>query len=175
LEAATAWRGSTAKLGVGYRSQGSVKNEHGGEGGEKKRSRKGGLSSLESSLKEAILMEEEAAAVVKRYMADPDKSGQVLTAMNAFNKAQANRMEREKSVLELLEAQKRLIPMDFAVDLMRRGWMPLLTRLRSMGKRAAPRANPSDDVLAEAAINDEVEEAIAEAERTYAGLLEAYA
>lgn len=120
-------------------------------------------------------MEEEAAEVVKTYLADPDKSGQVLNAMNAFNKAQANRMDREKSVLELLEAQKRLVPLDFAINLLREAWTPLLSRLRSMGKRAAPRANPSDDALAEAAITEEVEDAIAEAERTYAQMLDAYA
>jgi len=123
-------------------------------------------------LQQAIEMEEESAAAVHECLDDPAKKDSLLTAMNAFNKAQTNRMEREKGVLELLEAQKKLIPMDSAIELITKAWGPLLQRLRSAPKRAALKANPTDDALAEAVFSEEIEDAIAEASKTYEDIFE---
>jgi hypothetical protein len=129
------------------------------------------LDSLEASLQQAIEMEEEAAKAVHECLDDPDRRDSLLTAMNAFNKAQQNRMEREEGVLKLLEAQKKLIQVDAAIELITRVWGPLLQRLRSAPKRAALKANPTDDALAEEVFSEEIEDAISEASKTYEDVL----
>ena len=90
-----------------------------------------------------------------------------MTAINAYNKALANRMDAEKRVLEYHQARKILVPMDAAKDLINRAWGPLLARLRSAPKRAAMKANPLDDALAEQVFSEEIELAIAEGQASY--------
>ena len=108
-----------------------------------------------------------AAEVVDLARANPER---LVTAINAYNKALANRMEAEKKVLEYLEARKVLIPIDDAKNLINRAWVPLLARLRSAPKRAAMKANPSDDTLAEAVFKEEIEAAIKEGQDSYAAV-----
>jgi len=177
LEAASAWRSANAKLGVGYRSRGSKTQQppSGGQGevddGENGRSygktvpRAVKVKTLEQSLKEAIRIEQMAAEAVHRSEGNPEK---MVTAINAYNKAQANRMETEKRVLELKTEQKKLITVDQARAIINRAWMPLLARIRSAPKRAALKANPSNDALAEEVFRDEIEIAIAEGQSSYA-------
>jgi hypothetical protein len=170
IESASAWRSENAKLGVGYRSRGQSNKQTSGEGAES-----GGqgpsvrgrvrVKTIEQSLKEAIYVEEMAALAVRRVEGEPEK---MVTAINAYNKAQANRMEAEKRVMMLQVERKTMIPMDVVRELIRRAWGPMLARLRSAPKRAAIKANPHDDVLAESVFRDEIEEAIAEGEASYA-------
>jgi hypothetical protein len=184
IEAATEWRSANAKLGVGYRSSGGLrpdaefseeKNSEAGIGaGVAKQTTNWGSGSyhktrvnvktVERSLKQAIEIERMAAEVVESAQANPEK---LVTAINAYNKALANRMDAEKRVLEYQEARKVLISFDAAKQLINRAWTPLLARLRSAPKRAAMKANPSDDALAEMVFSEEIEAAIAEGQASY--------
>jgi len=184
IEAASEWRSANAKLGVGYRSSGGLrpdaefseeKNSEAGIGvGVAKQTTNWGSGSyhktrvnvktVEKSLKQAIEIERMAAEVVESAQANPEK---LVTAINAYNKALANRMDAEKRVLEYQEARKVLISFDAAKQLINRAWTPLLARLRSAPKRAAMKANPSDDALAEMVFSEEIEAAIAEGQASY--------
>lgn len=185
VEAASEWRSANAKLGVGYRSSGGQRPEADFSEGEKseggigagvakqtpnwgagsyRKTRVVNVKTVERSLKQAIEIERMAAEVVEAAQANPEK---LVTAINAYNKALANRMDSEKRVLEHQEARKVLISFDAAKQLINRAWTPLLARLRSAPKRAAMKANPSDDVLAEMVFSEEIEEAIAEGQASY--------
>jgi hypothetical protein len=186
IDAANEWRSANAKLGVGYRSRSatpSLSEDEEGEVGigagvaEQQPNWGAGRKSycktrinvrtIEKSLKQAIEIERMAAEVVNAAQANPEK---MVTAINAYNKALANRMEAEKKVLEYQEARKLLIPIDVAKDLINKAWLPLLARLRSAPKRAAMKANPSDDTLAEAVFKEEIESAIKEGQDCYAAV-----
>ena len=195
VEAAVEWRHANSKLGVGYRSktapgtppesgesvaeavedggeQGSTAGSHTGAGGEGSKERKIRLKSVEASLKNSIAVEEQAAAAVKRVeekaKKDPRFLDQMVTAVNVYNKAQAGRMDAEKRVQELQEERRQLIRVEHATEIIQRAWGPLLARLRSAPKRAAPKANPENDVLAEEVFREEIEQAIAEGQIAYA-------
>lgn len=189
VEAASEWRSANAKLGVGYRSRGAGAAETllegddeglGGGAGVAEQPPNWGAGSrrsyhkarvnvrtVEKSLKQAIEIERMAAEVVESAQSNPEK---LVTAINAYNKALANRMDAEKRVLEYQQARKILIPLDAAKDLINRAWAPLLSRLRSAPKRAAMKANPSDDTLAEEVFSEEIESAIAEGQASYAAV-----
>jgi len=182
IEAASEWRSANAKLGVGYRSSGGLRPD--AEFSEEKNSESGigagvakqttnwgsgsksrvNVKTVERSLKQAIEIERMAAEVVESAQANPEK---LVTAINAYNKALANRMDAEKRVLEYQEAREVLISFDAAKQLINRAWTPLLARLRSAPKRAAMKANPSDDALAEMVFSEEIEAAIAEGQASY--------
>lgn len=186
VEAASEWRSANAKLGVGYRSRGAAAAETfleeddegvgGGAGVAEQPPNRGAgprrywqktrvnVRTVEKSLKQAIEIERMAAEVVESAQSNPEK---LVTAINAYNKALANRMDAEKRVLEYQQARKLLIPLDVAKDLINRAWAPLLARLRSAPKRAAMKANPSDDTLAEQVFSEEIESAIAEGQASY--------
>jgi hypothetical protein len=187
IDAANEWRSANAKLGVGYRSRSATpflsEDEEGevgiGAGVAKQQPNWGAgrksycktrinVRTIEKSLKQAIEIERMAAEVVNAAQANPEK---MVTAINAYNKALANRMEAEKKVLEYQEARKLLIPIDVARGLINKAWLPLLARLRSAPKRAAMKANPSDDTLAEAVFKEEIEQAIKEGQDCYAAVL----
>lgn len=179
LESATEWRNANAKLGVGYRSghtrppsfsedQGAGvenrTNQQPGFGGyRRKRAR---LNTIEKALKQAIEVEEQAAAVVQECESGKH-ADKLVTAINAYNKASANRIEMEEAVLELQKKRGELISVEQAKDIIRRAWGPLLTRLRAVGKRCASKANPVDDVMAERVISEEIESAILEGQASY--------
>lgn len=187
IEAASDWRSANAKLGVGYRSRGAAEtflegDEEGvgggagvaeqptnwGAGPRKSYAKtRVNVKTIERSLKQAIEIERMAAEVVEAAQSNPEK---LVTAINAYNKALANRMDAEKRVLEYQQARKLLIPLDAAKDLINRAWVPLLARLRSAPKRAAMKANPSDDTLAEEVFSEEIESAIAEGQASYAAV-----
>lgn len=184
IEAASEWRSANAKLGVGYRSSVGLRpddsfsedenSESGiGAGVSKQPPSRGAgsyhkarvnVKTVERSLKQAIEIERMAAEVVESAQANPEK---LVTAINAYNKALANRMDAEKRVLEYQDARKVLISFDAAKQLINRAWTPLLARLRSAPKRAAMKANPSDDALAEMVFSEEIEAAIAEGQASY--------
>jgi hypothetical protein len=177
VEAASAWRSENSKLGVGYRTKNAPEmassSDEEGDSPQDDRtaadysvpSRRPRVKTIEQSLKEAILVEEMAALAVRRAANEPEK---MVTAINAYNKAQSNRMEAEKRVVQIDVERKKLIPIDVVREMIRRAWAPMLARLRSAPKRAAIKANPNDDVLAEAVFREEIEEAIAEGEASYA-------
>lgn len=188
VESASEWRSAHAKLGVGYRSRGAGATTSFSEGFEGDEGNGAGVAeqpinwgagaktyhrarvnvkTVERSLKQAIEIERMAAEVVTSSQASPEK---LVTAINAYNKALANRMDAEKRVLEYQQARKFLIPLDRAKELINMAWIPLLARLRSAPKRAAMKANPSDDTLAELAFSAEIEEAIAEGQASYAAV-----
>ena len=118
-------------------------------------------------LKQAIQIEELAAQEVMNC----EEAEKRVTAINCDNKAQANRMEAEKRVLELQQAQKKLITVDEARSIIGRAWAPLLARIRSVPKRCALKANPSDDALAEEVFREEIELAISEGQESYGAAL----
>ncbi len=177
VEAATEWRSAHAVHGVGSRganppspapSGAAPANETSGrddipDSGNRvgKRVR---LGTIEASLKRAITNEEMCAQEVDASRGYPAK---LLVSINAYNRAQANRMETEKTLLKLQQERRELIHIDAALEMMSRAWLPLLARLRSSPKRVAMKANPSDDVLAEAVFAAEIEEAIAEGQASY--------
>lgn len=184
IEAASEWRSANAKLGVGYRSRGSAAGDSFSEGdeegvgrgaevgeqptnwgaGSRRSKTRVNVKTIEKSLKKAIEIEGMAAEAVDSALSNPEK---LVTAINAYNKAQTNRMEAEKRVLEYQQARRQLISLDEAKGMINRAWGPLLARLRSAAKRAAMKANPSDDTLAEQAFSEEIEAAIAEGQASY--------
>jgi NADH dehydrogenase/NADH:ubiquinone oxidoreductase subunit G len=185
LESATEWRNANAKLGVGYRSghsrpesfQADPENpENQGAGVENRTNQQPGfggyrrkrlrLNTIEKALKQAIEVEEQAAEVVQECQGGKH-ADKLVTAINAYNKASANRIEMEESVLELQKKRGELISVEQAKDIIRRAWGPLLTRLRAVGKRCASKANPVEDVMAERVISEEIESAILEGQASY--------
>jgi len=184
VDAASEWRSANAKLGVGFRSHGAPRSSESfsdeensdscmGAGVAKQQPRWGAgaakarinVKTIEKSLKQAIEVERIAAEVVEAAQSNPEK---MVTAINAYNKAQSNRLEAEKRVLEYQVARKILISFDDARQLINRAWNPLLSRLRSAHKRAAMKANPADDTLAELVFREEIEMAISEGQASYA-------
>ena len=180
VDSASEWRSANAKLGVGFRS-GTPRSSESfsdegnsdscmGAGVAKQQPRWGAgarinVKTIERSLKQAIEVERMAAEVVTAAQSNPEK---MVTAINAYNKAQSNRLDAEKRVLEHQVARKILISFDDARQLINRAWNPLLSRLRSAPKRAAMKANPADDTLAELVFREEIEMAISEGQASYA-------
>lgn len=200
IDAATTWRNEHSKIGgVGYRSKGMPEAERANSATQAARNpvckdfghkgddedeeiekyspqdrvwaKKGKVrvKTIEQSLKEAILVEEMAAVAVRRVAEEPEK---MVTAINAYNKAQSNRMEAEKRVMLLDVERKQLVPIDTVRELIQRAWGPMLARLRSAARRCALKANPHDDALAEMVFREEIEEAIAEGQASYAEAME---
>jgi hypothetical protein len=122
------------------------------------------VSTIENSLKVAIEIEAKCAEEVKKLNGRP---GALMTAINVYNKAQANRMATEKSVMKLQQDRKHLITHDEAKQIINRVWGPFISRLRSCPRNAAALANPQNDTQAEAAFRKEIELAIAEGQKAY--------
>ncbi|MEA3207879.1 MAG: hypothetical protein QOE70_936 [Chthoniobacter sp.] len=186
LEAARAWRVKHAVRGIGFRSKGSKLEaeiaseapapiaEKGGEVAQVPKGEGGGpalrskdLATIEDSLAAAIEVEQEAhRLVIEAQLARNDEILAIRIA--AYSKALDGRLSSEEKVQKFKERQGVLVTMDFAKQLIRRAWVPLLTRLRSIPKRAAVKANPHDDVHAEQVISIEIEDAIREARGAFA-------
>ena len=122
------------------------------------------VSTIENSLKVAIEIEAKCAEEVKKLSGRP---GALMTAINVYNKAQANRMATEKSVMKLQQDRKHLITHDEAKRIINRVWGPFISRLRACPRNAAAMANPQNDTMAEAAIRKEIELAISEGQKAY--------
>ncbi len=165
------WRHENAKFGVGIRSD--LTNPQNamaaGVRGAYEKPNDGpvepmDVSTLEASLKTAIEVERICAEEVQRFKGKP---AQMLTAINVYNKAQANRMATEKTVMALKLKRGTLVTIDDAKLLINRQWGTFITRLRACARNCASRANPQDDVRAEREIRLEIETAIADAQKAY--------
>jgi hypothetical protein len=189
IDAANQWRQAKARYGVGYRSKhkpmsatsapsgsnfhkcgiGAANVEAGAKDIESDDGAgAGGLASLERSLRKAIAVENEAhRLVVEAQKARNDET--IAIRIAAYTKAQKGRLDAEEQIVKLKEKIGLLIPVDKAEALIRRSFLPLLTRLRSLPKRAAFKANPADDVHAEAVLKQEIEEVISEWRGQYQG------
>lgn len=190
LEAARAWRVKHAVRGIGFRSKGSkpkaetaasapvtptvedkgeevpAKSE-GGRGPAATPARSKELATIEDSLAAAIEVEQEAHRLVVE--AQSARNDEILAIrISAYSKALDGRLSAEEKVHKLKERQGVLIEMDFAKQLTRKAWIPLLTRLRSIPRRAAMKVNPHDDVHAEQVLAAEIEDAIKEARDAFA-------
>ena len=124
------------------------------------------LAGVQSALAKAREVEDEAHRLVAQAqrMKDDEK---IAIRIAAYNKALEGRLKAEEKCVELLEKLQVFITMDFAKQLMRKAWVPLLTRLRSVPQRAGIKANPHDDVHATAVISAEIEDAIKEAQGAF--------
>lgn len=187
IEAANQWRQAKSRYGVGYRSKhkppavagaSEAPTSHNAEeedaGPEPVESLvpsgsgAGGLDSLERSLRKAISVENEAHRLVaEAQKARNDET--IAIRIAAYTKAQKGRLDAEEQIVKLKEKIGLLIPVDKAKALIRRSFLPLLTRLRSLPNRAAFKANPADDVHAEAVLRQEMEDVIAEWRGQYRG------
>jgi hypothetical protein len=121
---------------------------------------------VQSALAKAREVEEEAHRLVAQAqrMRDDEK---IAIRIAAYNKALEGRLKAEEKCVDLLEKLQVFITMDFAKQLMRKAWVPLLTRLRSVPMRAGIKANPHDDVHATEVISAEIEDAIKEAQGAF--------
>jgi hypothetical protein len=124
------------------------------------------LAGVQSALAKSREVEDEAHRLVAQAqrMKDDEK---IAIRIAAYNKALEGRLKAEEKCVELLEKLQVFITMDFAKQLMRKAWVPLLTRLRSVPMRAGIKANPHDDVHATAVISAEIEDAIKEAQGAF--------
>ncbi len=186
IEAANQWRQAKSRYGVGYRSKHkppsvpnapeptNFHNDEEDEGEPEPAENRtsaggaGGLDSLERSLRKAISVENEA----HRLVAEAQKARNddtIAIRIAAYTKAQKGRLDAEEQIVKLKEKIGILIPVDKAKALIRRSFLPLLTRLRSLPKRAAFKVNPADDVHAEAVLREEMEDVIAEWRGQYRG------
>lgn len=190
LEKARDWRLKQSKRGVGFRSRPSkpapvasqVVNSPPDEKISEDSAREGAgggeppeaprwepdsiLAGVQTALTKAREVEDEAHRLVAQAqrMKDDEK---IAIRIAAYNKALEGRLKAEEKCVELLEKLQVFITMDFAKQLMRKGWVPLLTRLRSVPQRAGVKANPHDDVHATAVISAEIEDAIKEAQGAF--------
>lgn len=191
IEAANQWRKAKSRYGIGYRSKhkpaaveqqpsaSKTQNSAAEERGDRERADRdradlevgveaGGLASLERSLRKAIEVENEAHRLVAE--AQRGKNDDTISIrIAAYTKAQKGRLDAEEQIVKLKEKIGLLISVDKAKALIRRSFLPLLTRLRSLPKRAAFKANPADDVHAEAVLKLEIEEVISEWRGQYRG------
>jgi len=171
LEAARAWRQANCKYGVGYRSKSAKQSGAIVPTPTKKEPKAkqhyhnapvGKLAALEDSLESAIanerLADEQVASASPNMLA---------VAIGAANKAREGRLKTEEMIQKLREREKITITMDAAKAMMRRTFIPLLNRLRSLGRDIAFEVNPSDDVHAEKVITEKMEALIAELRIAY--------
>lgn len=180
LASAREWRIANAKYGIGYRSSGR-KPESPAESTSPAPARPPSpeappppvaesaprdLSTVEASLLGAIAVEQQALRLVE--LAQTAKNDALISVrIQAYNRAQANRLEAEERVRDFLEKQNRLVPWDLVIGIIRRAWIPHINRLRALPKRAAIKANPADDRHAESVLAEEIEAVIAETRLEY--------
>lgn len=119
------------------------------------------LRSFDASLKAAIEVEESAKLLVDQAVA-AKKDSLLSVRIAAYNKAREGRFATEKLVQEILQKNRILVPLEEAKAMVGKTLGALFSRLRAVPRRAAPKANPTDDVLAEEVIREAIEEAIAE-------------
>jgi hypothetical protein len=168
LDEARKWRSEHSGRGHGYRSTGIKPDQEPAEEvlpAEKQtpaqNARRKSLRALQSSLKSAIEVEESAKRLVDEAIAS--KKDELLSLrIAAYNKARDGRYSSEKIVQEILEKNRVLIPLDEAKGIVGKILGALFSRLRAVPRKSAPKANPTDDVLAEEAIRSEIESAITE-------------
>ncbi|HAK06595.1 MAG TPA: hypothetical protein DCO65_04905, partial [Spartobacteria bacterium] len=78
------------------------------------------------------------------------------------------RFRAEQAYREELERRRILIPLAEAMDLARRGYDIILSRLRSLPQNVAPRCNPANPNLVMEILEAECTEIIADVRRVYA-------
>lgn len=132
------------------------------------------IDSIEAALASAIDIEKQCHSMVvdaQTFKGSKDDiaeaQGRLPVLISAYTKALDNRLSAEERVQKLRERYGVLITADFAKQLIRKAWVPHITRLRSVAKRAAPKANPTDDIAADRAISEEIEDAIRETQEAF--------
>lgn len=181
LEAANKWRSErSAGRGIGFRSK-SAPNEAGGpsesQNGQDapkltgcsnrfrhaaaRAAKPKSLRSAESSVKAAIEIEELARLQVAEATA-ANQDSRLPNLIGAYTKAQSNRFAAEERLLALQEKAGTLIPATEAKGTVAKILGTLFSRLRAVPAKSGPRANPSDDLLAESVIRGDIDAAIAE-------------
>ena len=195
FEAADRWRAKNSSRGIGYRSKGRAasppepsdpadsflrKNSEGdssgsegagqvppkGRGDPLPRKKTKQLTTLESSLEASIEVESEALRLVQEAQRGREDEALPLR-IAAYNKAKEGRMMTEKAVRAFDLESRTLITFAEAAEMATRFMVPMVTRLRSIPRRAGMLANPVDDVHAEAVISREIEKAIEEGQKLY--------
>ena len=105
--------------------------------------------------------------VMESIQGPPDEQEWLGNRIAAYNKATEGRLKTEAEVQDLEVKAGRLLPYEEHTALLSRALMPLFSRLFSLGKRCAVKANPTNPVLAEkelaAAIKDACRDAQNEA------------
>ena len=177
IEEATRWREENSSgRGAGFRSKGgggSARVTDGGaEGGSSRKvgAKRRNLRSIEASLKGAIEMEEEARWQVERAV-EKSQDSRLPNLLGAYNKAQEGRFKAEERVQKLQQDQRELVPLSEAKEMVSRILGTLFSRLRAVPSKAAPRANPTDDLLAEGVIRTAIDEAIEEAHKLHEAVM----
>ncbi len=167
LEAAREWRVANARYGIGYRSK-SAKSEPEPVAAAPVpvEAPTRDLSTVDASLLAAIDVEREAYRLVQEAQRDRNDA-QISIRIQAYNRAQSNRLDAERLVVEYREKTGELISLDAARALIHRAWSPHINRLRALPKRCALSVNPSDDIRAEKVLVDEIEAVIAETRQEF--------
>jgi hypothetical protein len=152
VEVADSWRLANSRYGVGYRSKGVPVGKESApplsppvqipatpDSGEPVLGvAHEELSSMEKSLGAAIAVEEAAYRLVTdAQRLKNDEKLVIRTA--AYNKAQMGRLQAEEMLLKIRERRKVLVPMETAMALLRRVWVPHLGILDGFGRANASR------------------------------------
>jgi hypothetical protein len=119
------------------------------------------------ALASAIEAQKEAWRLLKESMAE-GKDSKIGVRLAVHNKAVEALFKAAKEHREELERTRILIPLSEAMDLTRRGYDIILSRLRLLPPNAALRCNPTNPHHAMAILETECTEIIAEARRVYA-------
>jgi hypothetical protein len=123
-------------------------------------------NSLDGARANAIEAHEESFRLLKEAMIE-GRDNKIGVRLAVFNKAQEGRFRAEQAYREEMERQKVLIPLAQAMDVARRGYGIILSRLRCLPQNVAPRCNPANPHLVMVILETECAEIIADARRVY--------
>ena len=127
---------------------------------ETKRGKAESLDTLHQALLASIAVQTGAYELVLESIHGPAELQEWLAnRIAAYNKATEGRLKTESEVQELEVKAGRLLPYEEHTALLSRALMPLFSRLFSLGKRVAVKANPNNPVLAEKEITAAIKDA----------------
>lgn len=123
-------------------------------------------NSVDGALANAIEANEESFRLLKEAMIE-GRDNKIGVRLAVFNKASENRFKAETAHREELERRRILVPLSEVMDLTRRGYDVILSRLRCLPQNVAPRCNPANPHLVMVILETECAEIIADARRVY--------
>jgi hypothetical protein len=112
----------------------------------------------ENTLEDALINARQAANEAWRLLGESmieGRASKIQVLLNIHNKAVEARFRAESAYREELERRRVLIPLAEAMEITRRGYDVILSRLKALPQNVAPRCNPTDPYMAMMVLEDE--------------------
>jgi hypothetical protein len=140
---------------------------NGNSGPKKNRQPNAPADRFTNALDSTVQAQEEAWRLLQEAMIE-GRDSKIMVRLTVHTRAVEARIRAAAQHREELERRRILIPLTEAMDLTRRGYDIILSRLRCLPQNVAPRCNPTNPHLAIAILEAECTEIIADARRAYA-------